>query len=200
VDGYYLNRPLPGPPPRPRTTSPIPTLDVRPPLDFGNMRNPTPRTHRTRSAELVQRRWSGLDTRDVDLENKRASVNIAIALPPDHLEPPPPYSRYPDPPSTGHEPRPRPRSQLLPPPPPPSGNPAYYVKPYDPSEYAAPLQTQEIRRPVETVPIIAVPQPPTPVSPLNNIDMQYLAMRRRPATENNVTIENLLTHPMLRNQ
>src|ERR1700759_5327371 len=61
VDGYYLNQPLPGPPPRPRSTTPLLASNPRASLDIGNLKNPTTRTHRTRSAEIAQRRWSGLD-------------------------------------------------------------------------------------------------------------------------------------------
>ncbi|KIW72988.1 hypothetical protein PV04_01144 [Phialophora macrospora] len=190
VNGYYLNRPLPGPPPRPRTTSPAPFHEVRQSLDVGNLRNPTPRTHRTRSAEIAQRRWSGLDDRETELQNKRASANIAIALPPDHLDPPPPYSRYDAPPAIGHAPRPK--SQ------PPPAHTTPYVKPYDPMDYVGVgSQGTPMRRSVDDVPIIAAPEPPTPVSPLNTLDLQYLAMRHLPATENNVTVETLLGHPML---
>ena len=191
VDGYYLNRPLPGPPPRPRTTSPSHVHAVRNTYDIGTLRNPTPRTHRTRSAEIAQRRWSSLDNRDADNQNKRASVNIAIALPPEHLDPPPPYSRYPDPLSAGHEPRTI--SQ------PPPAHTMQDVNPYNPSDYARP-HNQNMRRAVvdDVVPIIAAPQPPTPVSPLNTLDYQYMAMRHQPTSRNHVTIENLLTHPMLR--
>ncbi|ETI28480.1 hypothetical protein G647_00929 [Cladophialophora carrionii CBS 160.54] len=192
VNGYYLDRPLPGPPPgpppRPRTMSPQSFHEVRASLDVGNLRIPTPRTHRTRSAEMAQRRWSGLDGREMDFQNKDTSVNIAVALPPDHLEPPPPYSRYDVPPATGYPPRPR--SQ------PPPVLTTHYVKPYDPIDYIG-VGTQGTRRPVDDVPIIAAPQPPTPVSPLNTLDLQYLAMRRRPASENNVTLDGLLSHPML---
>src|ERR1700761_9093035 len=112
VDGYYLNRPLPGPPPRPHSTAPLLAADTRVSPDFANIKNPTPRTHRTRSAEIAQRRWSGLDESERDGNIKRSSVNLAIALPPDHLDPPPPYSKYPEVPSSGHEPRPM--SQLPP--------------------------------------------------------------------------------------
>lgn len=191
VDGYYLNRPLPGPPPRPRTTSPTLLPDGRTSIDMGKLRNPTPRTHRTRSAELAQRRWSGLDENDSEAQNKRASVNLAIALPPDHLDPPPPYSRYPD--ATSLETQSRPRSQ------PPPAHPAHFVKPYDPNDYVWP-QSRGMSMPVEHVPTIATPQPPTPVSPLNTLDYQYLAMRHPPATESNVTIDGLLTHPMLQHR
>lgn len=191
VDGYYLNRPLPGPPPRPRTTSPTQLNDVRPHLDIGSMRNPTPRTHRTRSTEIAQRRWSGLDNRDAATQNKRASVNIATALPPAHLDPPPPYSRYDDPPSTGHESRPR--SQ------PPPANTVHLVKPYDPSDYIVPF-VQDGRRAVDEVPIIAAPHPPTPVSPINTLDLQYLTWRPRSPSGGSVTVDNLLAHPMLRHR
>src|ERR1700761_1231282 len=143
VDGYYLNRPLPGPPPRPRSVSPGPAPEVMASLDVANLRNPTPRTHRTRSAEIAQRRWSGLDDSELDLRNKRASVNIAVALPPDHLDPPPPYSRYPEPPSMGHDPRPR--SQ------PPPAHATHFVIPYDPSDYVEP-HSKGMRRPVDNVP------------------------------------------------
>ena len=191
VDGYYLNRPLPGPPPRPRTTSPPLVSQGRATLDIGNMRVPTPRTHRTRSAEIAQRRWSGLDSRDAEMQTKRASVNIAIALPPDHLEPPPPYSRYADHPSTGHQPRPR--SQ------PPPTHTMHFVKPYDPNDYTLP-QSRDGRRVVGEVPMIAAPHPPTPVSPLNTLDLQYLNWGPQPSSGNHVTIETLLTHPMLQHR
>jgi hypothetical protein len=188
IDGYYLNRPLPGPPPRPRTTSPLPTQHPRQSLDMGNMKVPTPRTHRTRSAEIAQSRWAGVEERDVELRNKRASVNIAIALPPDHLDPPPPYSRHAQPSSAQLGPR------LSPQPPRPHAE--YEIKPYDPNDYVRP-QSQELRRSPETVPTIAAPMPPTPVSPLNAVDYQYLSMRYPGSSDNNVTIDTLLTHPML---
>jgi hypothetical protein len=57
-----------------------------------------------------------------------------------------------------------------------------------------------MRRPVDDVPIIAAPEPPTPVSPLNTLDFQYLAMRHPPASEDNVTVEALLGHPMLQHR
>lgn len=188
VDGYYLNRPLPGPPPRPRSTTPFLAHDPRSSLHIENLRNPTPRTHRTRSAEMVQRRWSDVEERETDVQSKRASVNIAIALPPDHLDPPPPYSRYAET-STGHEPRPR--SQ------PPPAHATYLVKPYDPNDYVRP-RSHDIDRSFVDVPVIAAPHPPTPVSPLNALDIQYLAIRHPPPPESNVTIESLLIHPMLR--
>ncbi|KAJ9608925.1 hypothetical protein H2200_006696 [Cladophialophora chaetospira] len=192
VDGYYLNRPLPGPPPRPRTTSPPLDSEGRAMLNVGNIRNPAPRTHRTRSAEIAQRRWSGVSERDHDMQYKRASVNIAIALPPEHLDPPPPYSQYAGHHSTGHEPRPS--SQ-----PPPPTHTMHYVKPYDPSDYLLPHSRVEARA-VEDVPLIAAPQPPTPVSPLNTLDLQYLTWEPQPASGSNVTIESLLTHPMLQHR
>ncbi|KAH0841087.1 hypothetical protein FOPE_06518 [Fonsecaea pedrosoi] len=188
VHGYYLDRPLPGPPPRPRTTSPAPPFQPGPAMNIGHLRNPTPRTHRSRSAEIPQREWSGLHAQDLSYQNKRASVNIAIALPPDHLEPPPPYSRYASPPSGNPTPPQPPRVQEQP-----------FIKPYNPIDYVRP-PSQEPRRLPEQVPIIAVPEPPTPVSPINALDLQYLAMRRPPATNSNVTIDGLLDHPMLQNR
>ncbi|KIW35414.1 uncharacterized protein PV07_02111 [Cladophialophora immunda] len=187
VHGYYLDRPLPGPPPRPRTTSP-PAFEHRPAVDIGSLRNPTPRTHRSRSAEIAQREWSSFDGRDSTFQNKRASVNIAIALPPDHLDPPPPYSRYPSPPSA------RPEYPASPQPPRVREQP--FIKPYNPVDYVS-QPSQAARRMPEEIPMIAAPEPPTPVSPINALDLQYLAMRRPPATDSNVTIDGLLGHPML---
>ena len=191
VNGYYLNRPFPRPPPRPRTTSPLASPGPSANFNTCALRNPTPRTHRTRSAETAQRRWSRLDDRDLDMQARRASVNIATALPPDHLEPPPAYSRHPDPPSTG--PVPWSSTRHLHP------QESAYIQPYDPNDYARP-RSQSTRRTTDGIPIIAAPQPPTPVSPLNTLDYQYLNMRNQthhPASNGNVTIENLLGHPML---
>ncbi|EXJ64538.1 hypothetical protein A1O7_00874 [Cladophialophora yegresii CBS 114405] len=195
VNGYYLDRPLPGPPPgpppRPGRVSPQPVHEVRASLDVGNLRVPAPRTHRTRSTEIAQIRWPGLDGRETELPIAEASVNIAVALPPDHLDPPPPYSRY-DVPSALASP---PRSRSQPPPVPTT----HYVKLNDPFDYIG-NGNQVMRRPVDDVPTVAVPQPPTPVSPLNTLDFQYLAMRHRPASENNITLESLLSHPMLQHR
>jgi hypothetical protein len=190
VDGYYLNQPLPGPPPRPRSTTPFLASNPRASLDIGNLKNPAPRTHRTRSAEIAQRRWSGLDNTERDGNIKTASVSLAIALPPDHLEPPPPYSRYPEAPSNSHQPRPR--SQ------PPPCRATHYIKPYDPNDYVRP-RSQDMRSYVD-VPIITAPQPPTPVSPLNSLDLQYLGLGNTPASASTLTIDNLLAHPMLRHR
>ncbi|KIW90414.1 uncharacterized protein Z519_09059 [Cladophialophora bantiana CBS 173.52] len=191
VHGYYLDRPLPGPPPRPRTASPAPAFEPRASMDMGNLRNPTPRTHRTRSAEIAQRHWSGFDDHETITQNKRASVNIAIALPPDHLDPPPPYSRFPSPSST--------RSEYRSSPQPPRVHEQPFIKPYDPIDYVS-QPSQITRRPPEDIPTIAAPEPPTPVSPLNALDLQYLAMRHPPAPDGNVTIEGLLGHPMLQHR
>ena len=192
VDGYHLNRPLPGPPPRPRSASPFPSVDTPSGLDFGRLKNPTPRTHRSRSAEIAQKRWS--NTREMDdavSRHKRAIVNIAVALPQDHVEPPPPYSKNPSNQGITYEPAPTSR--------PSSAHATYFVKPYDPNDYVRP-QIQQVSRSIESVPIIAIPNPPTPVSPLNDTDFHYLAGGKRPVQSTNITIENLLTHPMLQHR
>ncbi|OAL23045.1 hypothetical protein AYO22_06659 [Fonsecaea multimorphosa] len=137
---------------------------------------------------MAQREWTGFDGHESSFQNKRASVNIAIALPPDHLDPPPPYSRYPSPPSTHSDPWLGPQ--------PPRVHEQPFIKPYNPIDYVR-QPSQVTRRPPEEVPIIAAPQPPTPVSPLNALDLQYLAMRHPPAADGNVTIDGLLDHPML---
>ncbi|OAP59483.1 hypothetical protein AYL99_06781 [Fonsecaea erecta] len=190
VSGYYLDRPLPGPPPRPRTTSP-PAIEPPAVLSIRNLRNPTPRTHRSRSAEIAQKEWPGLDAHNSSFQYKRASVNVAIALPPDHLDPPPPYTRYAYQPPTRSEPWSGPQ--------PPRVHEQPFIKPYNPIDYVR-QPNQATRRPPEEIPIIAAPQPPTPVSPINDLDLQYLALTRSPATEGNVTIDGLLDHPMLQHR
>ncbi|KAK5047967.1 hypothetical protein LTR84_006157 [Exophiala bonariae] len=209
VAGYYASyaaipQTLPGPPPRPRTASP--GFKVQP---LGNtttpfLIQPNPRTYRRRSALDVRNPWSGPQIRpnanasSMD-EDKFLSVEIAAALPPDHLDPPPPYSYHPPPPS-------------LPPPPPPSNarhrswsNQHHYaavINPhtghvfYNPGDYQQqPLRTRQ----VQAVPSISVPTAPTPVSPINSLDAQYLALRkaRRKRAMDDLNIDNLLNHPML---
>ncbi|KIX06543.1 uncharacterized protein Z518_04519 [Rhinocladiella mackenziei CBS 650.93] len=182
VQGYYLNQPLPGPPPRPRTTSPTAALDPRMRLNTSTLTNPTPRTHRRRSAQEMYTPWPGLNENESNSGNKSVSVAIAAALPPDHLNPPPPYSRYPPPPNA---PETHSRSQPY--------QPAHVINEYCPSDYANHARNTSAR-PAQDVPFIRPPDPPTPVSPLNHLDLQYLGMRQ---SNDNVTVDDLLSHPML---
>lgn len=207
VSGYYASyaapsQPLPGPPPRPRTASPGIKVEPLRNASTPYLMQPNPKTYRRRSALDIRNPWPGSQTQSspnpVD-EDKLLSVEIAAALPPDHLDPPPPYSYHPPPPS-------------LPPPPPPSNtrhrswsNQHHYAAAinqhtghvfYNPGDYQQqPMPTQQVQAP----PSIGIPQPPTPVSPINSLDAQYLALRkaRRKKVVDDLSIDNLLSHPLL---
>ncbi|KAK5223892.1 hypothetical protein LTR99_007914 [Exophiala xenobiotica] len=197
-DYYYPYQTLPGPPPRPRTTSPTPTYRPQLRIDTGNGPYTKPKAYRRRSAQelytTLPDRNSGVHhAQQAQDRRKSMSVEIAIALPPDHLDPPPPYS----------PPRPRPgRHEIYR----TTSQPyqayqeATAIRPYDPREYAtgdasaqATYFARGTRRAMMEVPTIAA-QPPTPVSPLNTLDEQYLALKR---SGGSVTVDALLAHPML---
>lgn len=187
VNGYYMGRPLPGPPPRPRSVSPMPTFEPSASLDFGNLRIPTPRTQRSRSAQGLQSTWQDVQDNGTDLRNKVASNALTVAPSSENCEPPPPYSRYPPPPPPGLAPRPH----SLPP------QPVSCTRPYNPNDYVSYRNDS-----ITPVPTIGHPHPPTPVSPINTLDLQYLAMRQHTrhvptANGGSVTIDSLLSHPML---
>ncbi|KEF58199.1 uncharacterized protein A1O9_06125 [Exophiala aquamarina CBS 119918] len=212
VSGYYASPALlPGPPPRPRTASPIRKLEAIRASSTPILLHPNPKTYRRRSALDVRNPWPGLPNPTPVDEAKMMSVEIAAALPPDHLDPPPPYSYYPPAPSLPPPP---------PPPPPPLARPhpsstttrhrswsnqqqyAAAVNRYNGHTYYNPgdFQQQPIRtQAIQAIPSIGLPQPPTPVSPINTLDAQYLALRqaRRRKAASDVTIDNLLGHPML---
>ncbi|KIW50331.1 hypothetical protein PV05_11928 [Exophiala xenobiotica] len=197
-DYYYPYQPLPGPPPRPRTTSPTPTCRPQLRIHTGNGPYTKPKAYRRKSAQefyttLPDRNAGVYHAQQAQDRRKSMSVEIAVALPPDHLDPPPPYS----------PPRPRPkrheiyqsRSQQY-----QAYQEATALRPYDPREYARDDASAQATyfaggtvRAMREVPTIEA-QPPTPVSPLNTLDQQYLALNR---SGGSVTVDALLAHPML---
>lgn len=193
VNGYHLDRPLPRPPPRPRTTSPSPAHQPMTSLDMESLRNPTPRTNRRRSAQEAPTPWADRPDDEPDNRNKRTNVNLAMALPPEYLDPPPPYSRYP------------PSCPEPPPALPSAGDSRVHsasearrgrqmIPTYRPSDYAH--QTSHlVTRTADDLTTMDAPQQPSPVSPLNSLDLQYLTVRQ---SNPKVTIDSLLAHPMLK--
>ncbi|KAL6240342.1 hypothetical protein RBB50_012746 [Rhinocladiella similis] len=196
---YVPYRPLPGPPPRPRTTSPAAVFRPKLRIDTGNGPYTKPKEYRRRSDQCfstgVPERSSRIHHPDQQARDRRKSmsVEIAAALLPDHLDPPPPYSPPPEPPTQYSHSQTRPRSYQ-----------AYhqpsFVRPYDPRDYVSTTSsTQSTYHPSNTsrammeVPMIEASEP-TPVSPINSLDQQYLALRRRGPR---ITVDSLLAHPML---
>ena len=188
VQGYYLTQPLPGPPPRPRTVSPSAHIEQRTRSISGHLTGDSQRTYRRRSAQEAHTPWPDGYGNERDNRDKTMSVEVAIALPPEHLDPPPPYSLHPVPLSAAAPNRPR--SQ-------PAQN-MQITYTYNPSDWVDhPVgDSRRFQQPVRQVPTIGVPEPPTPVSPINSLDIQYLAMRQRQASGGD-TIDALLSHPML---
>ncbi|KAI1607926.1 hypothetical protein EDD37DRAFT_644263 [Exophiala viscosa] len=196
MSAQMFNTHLPGNP-RPRTTSPAPTSRPKLWVDTSGTIYPnTSQTYNRRPARAVHTPWPPkaiapkpkIQPHDQD---KNMSVEIAVALPPEYLDPPPPYF----------------------PPPQPTTNQDYATKAqtyrrmhatrqYDPRQYVAydPNNTMKhsissTRQGIVEVPAIALPQAPTPISSINTVDLQYLALRR---SNGDVTIDSLLDHPLLR--
>lgn len=160
------------------------------------MYNKASQTYGRQSVQVTHTLWpdknTGTDTQPRE-QHKNISVEIAVALPPEYLDPPPPYVSYVPPqqpegdenyainPQANHE---------VPP-----------VRPYEPRRYvpyrpstAVKYSTRDTGQGFVGVPAIAPPQSPTPVSPINTLDLQYLALRR---SKRVVTIDSLLDHPLL---
>ncbi|KIW44839.1 uncharacterized protein PV06_03282 [Exophiala oligosperma] len=203
-DHYIPYRPTPGPPPRPRTTSPAAVFRPKLRIDTGNGPSYTkPKEHRRRSDQYfstgVLERNSRMHQRNQQAQDRRKSmsVEIAAALPPDHFNPPPPYSLPQEAPEqNNHHSHTRPQSYQAYHPKPLPG-----LRPYDPRDYVSTSTSSahstyhpsNTRRAMMEVPTIEA-QEPTPVSPINSLDQQYLALRRRGPS---ITVDSLLAHPML---
>ena len=188
------NKPLPGLPPRPRTASPSLAPGVRAGLDIRRPRIPNLRTRRNRSAETAHQRRSALEGGGSTDHDKRASVEIARALLPYHLDPPPPYSRHANPPLIGADSRSRKQPR--------HPREADFMRKKDTNDCTS-RRSQSASWPVDAVPIIVVPASPTPVSPLNTLDHQYLAYSnqpRDPDSPRGVTVDSLLSHPILQSR
>ncbi|KIW15511.1 hypothetical protein PV08_05557 [Exophiala spinifera] len=196
---YGTYRPLPGPPPRPRTTSPASKFRPILRIDTGNEPYIKRKEYRRRSDQYfsaaVQEQNSQLHYHDQQVQDRRRSlsVEIAAALPPEHLDPPPPYSPHLGPSRQYSHNQIRPHSyhadQEFP-----------VLRPYDPQDYVSTTSLShsthhpsDVRRASMEIPTIEA-QEPTPVSPMNSLDQQYLELRSRGPS---VTIDSLLAHPML---
>ena len=169
VPGYYSTTHglanVPGPPPRPRTVSPRPMSQALHGPVTPTLSHPNPNTYRRRSAlDLRNNPWQGSvrSQRVVDA-TKSMKVEIATALPPEHLDPPPSYSEYMAPYDFTRRLRPSGYHAST------TGSAHQYV-PYNPASYQA-VNTS-------TLPTIGRTLPPTPISPINSLDAEYLALRK----------------------
>lgn len=119
---------------------------------------------------------------DHDDRSKNLSVEIATALPPEHFDPPPQYS-FEDV-VMPHE------EEADAAPPGRNGRDDVGELPLSEDKELAGL----LPRIPPTIPVINITQDPTPVSPINTLDRQYI---RAAEYEENITIDSLLGHALL---
>lgn len=173
VSGYYSTSHvlanLPGPPPRPRTVSPRPMPQALYRPVTPTLSHPNPKLYRRRSALDLRNPWRGRVRCETTVDTAKSTrVEIATALPPEHLDPPPPYSVYPPPSDFARQLRLSNRHASM-------IHPSHQYVPYNPASFQAVNTT--------AIPTIGRPQPPTPISPINNLDTEYLALRRARQSE-----------------
>ncbi|KAK4938982.1 hypothetical protein LTR10_020641 [Elasticomyces elasticus] len=180
MPAQMLGTPMPGST-RPRTTSPAPT--TRPKLwvdTSGTMYTNTSQTYRRRPAQSIHTPWPTKhvapkpNTQPYDRQ-KNISVEIAVALPPEYLDPPPPYFLPPQPKVNKNYATKAQAHDEMP-----------AIRQYDPRHYVAYGSSTTMKHPISNTskalveaPAVAPPQAPTPISPINTVDLEYLALSDR---------------------